>query len=158
MTVFRDANQVGGTTLQIGYSGLPAGTTLLRAKLAMMTSFDATYASGPIGYAPPNTLAGIYWAAAGVSPPLITAANIGNAEWYAASYGEFTVIDQIDEPTVAGQIDQRITWHYASTIDKEAQNYQATSFELGLSINFLGGGFWPVLTSYITYDFTAWYT
>lgn len=158
MAVGHDSGLITGATDNFAEVTMPAGTTLIRARLACYTYYDSHNTTRTFQVAPPNTLLGVYWKATGGTVPLITDANRTNSEWYVAGYGELDVFDRMaifDTSVTPPFLDIQTT--YANHIDLEAPNYQSGSFDLGVSINFLGGGFWTNASPFITYDFTWWF-
>lgn len=158
MPVGFQSDLVSSATDAEGVATLPAGTTLIRARLATYTSFVSSTNTSTIPFSPPNTLFGVYWAATGGSVPVITAANFTNSEWYVSGYGEMTAVDKVIvfafSPAPAFTDVQHT---YASFIDLESPNYQSGSFDIGFSFNFLGSTFWPNLTVRVGYQLTYWY-
>lgn len=158
MPVGHVANQAAGATQQISVATMPAGTTLIRARLACYTYVETNNLIVGIQVAPANTLLGVYWKATGSAVPLVTPANMTNSQWYVAGFGEMDVFSrtiQIDRGQVPVFTEAQMT--YATHLDMEDPDYEATSFDIGFSINFLGGGFWLNAISYLTWEFTYWY-
>lgn len=158
MTKFRDYAQVSGPTLQIGYAAMPAGSTLLQARLTCETWFSSTNASGVIQNAPPNTIMGISLRAAGVAPELITDANSKDGTWYIAGYGVTTAVSDLltDDTSTTPHTIFRERIHCA-TIQDDIPTFEAASMSFGISINWLGSGFYAANQSFLTYTFEAWY-
>lgn len=158
MTKFRDYAQVSGPTVQIGYAAIPAGSTLLRARLACETWFSSNNASAVFQNAPPNTIMGISWRAAGVAPELITDADSKDATWYIAGYGITTAVSDwvVDDTTTTPHSIFRERIHCA-VIEDDIPLFAAASMSFGISINWLGSGFYSNNQSFLTYTFEAWY-
>ena len=136
---------------------LPAGTSLLRARLTCYTYIDTHNTTRTFQISPPNTLLGVYWKATGGAVPLITDATMGNPEWYVAGYGELQSMDRggmLDTSVSPAFIDIQST--YSNFLDFEEASYQSASFDIGVSINFLGGGFWTNPSPALAYQFTYW--
>jgi hypothetical protein len=157
MTVNHVSFRVHGPTDQEAIATMPAGTTLLRARLACYTWFSVAPSPVVVASGPPATLLGVYWKATGSAVPLITAANMTNSEWYVSGWGELTVMDRaiVNSPqSVPAFFNAQHT--YSTFIDLESANYQSGSFDLGLSINFVDDAFWNPIDRWITYEFTYW--
>lgn len=158
MTVFRAFGQDTGPTLQIGFAAFPAGSTLLRARLSVETWFASQNSTFTIQQAPPNTLMGVSWRPSGTAPELITESNWSDATWYMAGLGRLIASDRwtyIDAGVTPAAV--YVQHVYSQDMDLEAANYQAAAQSAGISINWLGSGFWSSNESFLTYDLTIWY-
>lgn len=158
MVHFQSFGQDSGPTFQAGYAAMPAGATLMRARLHCITSFTSAAASGGIGWAPPNTLLGISYRPAGTGPELVSLANLGDGTWYTAGMGTMTACDTYIWNSLGGTEPNVIQQTYATTIELDLPQTNAASYGFGISINWQGGGFWPSPSSFLSYQFDAWYT
>lgn len=151
-------DQLNASTFATGVANLPAGSTLLKARLACYTWFASEVAPPVVQHAPPNTLLGIAWVAHGTAIPVVTSANWKTSTWYVAGPGEMTVMDRafwLDE----GQTPSKVFLEhvFATYIELDVPLFEAAAFDLGISMNFLGGGFYTAANVYLSYQFTAWF-
>lgn len=150
--------QVSGSTAQVGLAAFPAGSTLLKARLACYTWFASDNGTYVFQQAPPNTLLGISWRPSGNSPELVSTSNWSDSTWYASGPGELDVFDRWTYVDTAASPPHVYLQHvYANHLEREGANYQANAYSVGLSINFLGGGYWTNVVPWISYQFEAWY-
>jgi len=150
--------QVEDSTYTSVVEALPADTTLLAVDLVCTTSYavDGTE-SGFMPFAPPNTLLGVSWAAHGTSIPVVAPDNITDALWYVAGFGELR--EFASEVQVLATTDWQIIRNVTNHMRIEFPVAETTAYDLGVSVNFLGGGFYPTLvTPWLTLWLQAWYT
>lgn len=158
MSHFRAFGQDNVSTLQIGFSALPAGATILRARLHVYTWFSSHEGSLTFQGAPPNTILGISNRAAGVAPELVDFTNWGDATWYVAGPGRLVAFDRWAYPDIASTPNTVDVQHvYATEIENDDQVYNAASMSQGISINFMGGGFWAGVVPYLSYTFDMYW-
>lgn len=158
MTMQVAYDQVNAPTIQAGLSAMPAGSTLLKARLACFTWFSSRTSPATLQEAPPNTLLGISLRAAGTAPELITTANWKDATWYIAGVGELLAYDRWTEEndTVTPNV-RNVEHTYSQVLELEQPIYNAASMSLGVALNFLGSGFFVNSNTYLSYQFTAWF-
>lgn len=139
-------------------AALPAGSTLLKARLACYTSFSSQNTSVVFQFSPPNTILGISWVAHGTSVPIIDESNWKQSEWYVAGPGELDVYDRqniLDRGQTPPFLYLQHT--YANHIELDVPLFEAGAFDLGISINFLGGGFWSNNVAWLSYQFVGYF-
>lgn len=151
-------DQFGGSTVTTGVFNAPAGTTLLKARLACYTSFSSQNTTTTFQFAPPNTLLGISWVAHGTAVPLVDNTNWKASEWYIAGPGELDCYDrQFTEDRGQTPVFTYLQHTYANHIELDAPLYEAAAFDLGISINFQGGGFWSNNVAWLSYQFVGYF-
>lgn len=151
-------DQISTANLGLGVANLPAGSTLLKARLACYTSFQTNNTTVTFQFAPPNTVLGISWVPHGTTVPIIDETNWKTSTWYTAGFGELDCIDSwivLDRVATPNTINSHVT--YASHIELDVPLFEAGAFDLGISLNFLGGGFWAGATFFLTYQFVAYF-
>lgn len=136
----------------------PAGTTLLKARLACYTSFSSQNTTVTFQFSPPNTILGISWVAHGTAVPIIDETNWKQSEWYIAGPGELDVYDrQIIEDRGQTPVFTYLQHTYANHIELEAPLFESAAFDLGISINWLGSGFWSNNVEWMSYQFVGYF-
>lgn len=151
-------DQFNGSTFTGGVANLAAGTTLLKARLAAYTSFPSEATPPSVVFAPPNTLLGISFVAHGTSVPLVSTSNWKTSTWYIAGPGELTAMSRWadwDAQSVSSNFFVHET--FATFIELDTPVFQAAAFDLGISLNFEGGGFWPNTNPWVSYQFVGWF-
>lgn len=151
------SNQVSGGSVQAGLAAFPAGSSLMRARLRVFTSFTSNFGSQVVGWAPPNTILGISWKPAGQTPDLVSPSNWGNAEWYIAGVGKLLAVDTYTYAVNAGPGPTILNQTYSQEIELATPAFQSLSYSVGISINWLGAGFWPSNEVFLSYQFEADY-
>lgn len=158
MTFGRSFGQVTAATQQVGLAAFPAGSTLLKARLACYTMFGSYNTFTSVQQAPPNTLLGISWRPSGNSPELVSTSNWTDSTWYVAGPGELDVFDRWTAFNDSQAPTEMYVQHvYANHIEADYPLYESGAYSLGLSINFLGAGFWDNVTTYLSYELSYWY-
>jgi hypothetical protein len=158
MGAFTWFEQIEDTTYTDVVDALPAGTTLLGVEFWCTTSYavDGTE-SGFMPFAPPNTLLGVSWAPHGTTIPVVAESNITDALWYVAGFGK--VHQFASEVQVLATTDWQVIRNVTTHMEIEFPDYQFNAYDLGVSVNFLGGGFYPTLvTAWQTLWLQGWYT
>lgn len=151
-------DQFGGSTFTGGVASLPAGTTLLKARLACYTSFSSNNTTLTFQFAPPNTLLGISWVAHGTTVPLVDNTNWKQSEWYIAGPGELVAFDrQLIFDRGQTPVFLSLQHTYSNFIELDVPLYEAAAFDLGISLNFQGGGFWTNAVPWLSYQFVAYF-
>lgn len=151
-------DQFNGSTFTSGVANLPANSVLMRARLAAYTFVNGVRTDGLIDEAPPNTLLGISWVTHGTAVPLITTANWKQSEWVVAGPGELVCMDRwcfINQQITPNQVNLQHV--YSNFIQIEFPFFGASAMDLGISINFLGGGFFGGATPWVSYQFSAYF-
>lgn len=149
-------NSVNGSTVQQGLTALPAGVTLLHAKLTVYTWFSSHAGSLVIQGAPPNTILGISNRASGVAPELVDFTNWTDSTWYIAGPGRLLCFDRWAFPDLQSTPNTVDVQHtYTTEIEADYQVFNAAAMSLGISINFMGGGFWSGADVWLSYQFQA---
>ena len=142
-------------TYTVLVSALPAGTTLSAVEFTCTTTFllDGSDTQLP-GFAPPNTLLGVAWIPHGDTIPVVSESNWTNSEWYVAGFGELTY--EHSEPLMYPSGAWQVIRSYGQKLARAVPNYQASAYDLGLSFNDIGAGYYDV-TPWFTYQFTAYF-
>ena len=158
MSLVLGYDQFNGSTVTTGLANLPAGAALLKARLAAYTFVNGVRTDGLIDEAPPNTILGISWVPHGTSVPLITTANWKTSTWIVAGPGELTAMDRwcvVFRDVTPNQVNLQHV--YSNFIEIEFPFVSAAAMDLGISINFLGGGFFGGATPWVSYQFSAYF-
>lgn len=158
MSVVLAYDQFNASTFTTGVFNAPAGTTLLRAKLTSYTFVYSQRNDAISDFAPPNTILGISWVPHGTAVPLITTANWKTSTWYIAGFGQLIVMDRwsfVDD--TVGSSFNNLQHVYSNFIELEVPLFEANAFDLGISLNFLGGGFFAAASPWLTYQFEAYF-
>lgn len=151
-------DQFNGSTFTGGVFNAPAGTTLLKARLACYTAFLSFSAPPNFQFAPPNTILGISWVSHGTVVPLITTANWKTATWYVAGPGELTSFNRAANVDTTPTPNALNVHHvYSNFIELDVPLFESAAFDLGISLNFLGGGFWVGVQPWLSYQFVAYF-
>lgn len=151
-------DQANVTSLALGAANLPANSTLLRAKLSCYTWFASDIGTNIIQGAPPNTLLAIAYGAHPLTIPVVTTANWKASPFIIAGPGRMLAFDRwtIDgEPADSAHV--FVQHVYSNEIEIAFPFFNAAAFDLGFSINFLGGGFWNNATPWLSYQFEAYF-
>lgn len=152
-------DQFNAASAAVGVASLPAGSTLLKARLACYTWFSSQNTTQTYQGAPPNTVLGISWVPHGTAVPIVDETNWRGSEWYVAGPGEMTAIDRwlyIDKQQAPNFL--TLQHHYATVIELDVPLYEAGAFDLGVSMNFLGAAFWSADVFWLSYQFVAYFT
>lgn len=151
-------DQFSTANLTTGVANLGAGSTLLKARLACYTAFSTQNTSVVFQFAPPNTILGISWVAHGTAVPTIDETNWKTSTWYVAGPGEMDAFDRqliLDRGQTPPFTYAQHT--YATHIELDVPLFQSGAFDLGISINFLGSGFWTSNVAWMSYQFEAYF-
>lgn len=151
-------DQFNGSTFTGGVFNAPAGTTLLKARLTAFTWMATHNTTVTYQGAPPNTLLGISWVAHGTVVPLVDTTNWKTSTWYIAGPGEldnydsFANLDRGQTPPFLYRENV-----YANHIELDVPLFESAAFDLGISLNFQGGGFWTNANPWVSYQFVAYF-
>lgn len=156
MTWHFDSDQVSDASYTTVVQSPPAGTTLLSAELDCTVSYalQGTETSYP-QFAPPNLLLGIFWAPHGTSIPVITTSNWTDGDFYMFGFGTVEVASS--EIVALGTGDWQTIRNIRQRISKQSPDYEADAYDLGISLNWLGAGFYGV-TPWLTWQLKAYVT
>lgn len=151
-------DQANVSSLGVGVFNAPAGSTLLGAKLSCYTWFFFTSSPPVIQGAPPNTMLGVSWVPHGTVVPIVSPSNWVNGDWYIAGPGRLLAQERWTYTDMGATPNILYVQHtYSTEIELQAPDYQAGAFDLGLSINWQGQGFWPASQIWLSYQFEAWF-
>lgn len=151
-------DQANVNSLATGVANLPAGATLIKAKLSCYTWFPSDIAGNITQGAPPNTLLGIAYVAHGTAIPVVTTANWKTSTFIIAGPGKLLAYDRWainGEPADSAHVFVQHT--YSNEIEIDFPFFNAAAFDLGISINWLGAGFWSNGLAWLSYQFEAWF-
>jgi hypothetical protein len=135
-------------------ASFPVQTTLIRARLRVSFCYFAIGPASPqLGVAPPNLYNAIWWAPPGTTIPIIDASNKNSSVWYASKLGcPYQVSAEVD---MYSSTDWAITRNEQYDLDKDDPNFQAVIYEIGISYNWLGAGFFGI-DPWFTYYLECW--
>lgn len=158
MSIVLAWDQAGVASLAIGVANLPANSTLLKAKLSCYTWFSSDIGTDQVQGAPPNTLLAISWAAHGTTIPIVTTTNWKASPFIIAGPGRLLAYDRWTVVGTPADTAHTFVQHvYSNEIELDFPFFESAAFDLGISINFLGSGFWSNADPWLSYQFEAYF-